>query len=262
MQIKLTLPKPNFTVETEHTDKAHFYRATFSNGATAKASGVTHYLDIIGGDKTARLMNWATSQALTKVKEEILKRLEGKPKKNLDITAEWVESVLSDARKRPKQVKDKAADIGTRAHAYIDAHIKGQTLPTLDDDIKIVVGNFFSWLKESNIEIISGDTKVFSKKYHYGGAIDAIGFKNGEWGLLDWKSGSFIHNSYALQVGGAYAQAFRETYGIEPKWAEIVRFDKAKPEFEHKEVKDLKTSFEAFLTAKELSELMELEYYV
>ena len=166
-------------------------------------------------------------------------------------------AIVEAAAQAPDQVKTAAADLGTRAHAYFDKVVKGEEIKIdeVPEDIRMPVNSFLTWLKESGIQMVMGDTRVASLKDKFGGSLDALGWKDGKYILLDWKTSNGIYAEYALQVA-AYAQAFEETFGVRIGEAHIVRFGKTTPDFEHKELENLTVSYGAFDHASQLQQLM------
>ena len=241
----ITIPKPNYEVGFKTVRNAHMYTV-----GSATYPSVTKITGII--DKSGALMVWARRQSLALAKKELLEAI----KSGVALTEETLDALLLKADKQPDKVKDDAADLGSRVHAAIDAHILGQT-SILDEQSRPGYENFTKWLESSGVKMIMGDTAVASIKYGYGGKLDAIGEKNGQIVLLDWKtSNSFKgRESYSLQAS-AYAVAFTETYGIDVDYAYVVRFGKEIPgDIEVKEV-DLCYGFTAFKSALELTKGM------
>jgi len=232
-------------------DENHAYTVE-SNGVIITLPGVTGVLDVVGSkDKVNRLMGWAKKQALLKVAEHI-RAFAGK---SLTVDEAWIEAVRKSAWKRDKEMLKEAGDIGTRVHAAIDAFIMGQE-PILDDDTRQGYYNFQHWLLESKIKLIKGDTFVASIKMGYGGALDAIGEKNGRLTLLDFKTSNYIQDAYSLQTGG-YVMAFEETYSQDIDKAIVIRFGKEKAgDFEHREV-NLLNATKAFMFALDLKKMMD-----
>jgi hypothetical protein len=103
------------------------------------------------------------------------------------------------------------------------------------------------WRKQTDLFFVRKDTVVFSAEMRYAGALDALARKISTRGLviLDWKTSNRFSHDYAYQVA-AYAKALEEMTGepVEEGWA--VRFDKHKPIFEVRRVRDLDDSFEVF----------------
>jgi hypothetical protein len=239
-----------YAVDLVVAGKSHLYDVTL-DGTTTRYPGVTGMLSVIS--KPA-LVPWAKREALGMVENALLKRLEGQQSASLVLDKGWIKSVLEEAKRRPDQLKDEAAELGTQAHAFIDLIIHGKEPETMPEQIAGPVGAFKDWWKASGIQLVMGDTKVASCIHGYGGSLDALGCRNGKFVILDWKTSSGIYTEYALQVA-AYAQAFLETYGVPCEEAIIVRFGKKLPiEFEKKELSDLELSFRTFIAAKTLKE--------
>lgn len=129
--------------------------------------------------------------------------------------AAWVESVLARAAAAPDDAKSAAASFGTRAHAAIDAIIRGEPAPApVEPDVARVVDGFRRWYARSGIVLCpAGDTPVYSRTYRYAGAADCLGYRpaTGALVVLDFKTSNSIHATYALQLA-AYAHAVREMW--------------------------------------------------
>ncbi len=249
---------PKYRVDLVVQGNAHLYDV-ISNGDQARYPSVTGFLHVI--NKPA-LVPWAKKEALASVESALLKRLDGKDLARIILNKPWIETVLKEAKKRPDQIKDQAADLGTQAHAFIDLIIHGKEPKSVPEAIEGPVQSFRDWWMKSGIELVMGDSKVASRIYGYGGSLDALGRRNGNLIILDWKTSSGIYTEYALQVA-AYAQAFHETYGLPIHEAIIVRFGKKPPfDFEAKELLDIELSFKAFLDAKSLKESLEKPHFM
>jgi CRISPR/Cas system-associated exonuclease Cas4 (RecB family) len=227
-------------------DEDHNYSVTIGD-TNHIVPGVTGILNIVGSeDKVNRLMGWAKKNCLLKAAEHI-RSFAGK---QLIVDEAWIESVRKSAWKRDKEMLKAAGDIGTRVHNAIDAYIAGD-VPTLDADTKQGFDNFLAWLKESRIKLIKGDTYVANLALGYGGALDAIGERDGKIILLDWKTSNYLQDANALQTA-AYYLAFFESFNVAVDAAYVVRFGKDKPgDVEPKEV-NLKNAESAWLKALEL----------
>ena len=77
---------------------------------------VTTVLGII--NKPA-LVPWARNVALDSIKKTLYEHLEE------SVEPQWVEDIIEQARRRPDQIRDQAADLGTRAHILIEQIIQG-----------------------------------------------------------------------------------------------------------------------------------------
>ena len=249
--------KPKFRVDLVVAGRSHLYDVVRGD-RKKRLPGVTGVLSVIA--KPA-LIPWAKKEALASVETAIMKRLDGRASAAVEIDREWIGQVLQEAKKRPDKIKDQAAAFGTHAHALIDRIILGDEPAEIPPEVAGPVHAFKDWWRSSGIELVMGDTKVASPEYGYGGSLDALGRRNGRYVILDWKTSNGIYTEYALQVA-AYAQAFRETYGVPCSEAIIVRFGKKLPiEFEYKELADLDLSLSAFLAAKSLKEALEQPHF-
>ncbi len=249
---------PKYKVELVVERNAHFYEVTLKGGS-ARYPSVTGMLSVI--NKPA-LVPWAKREALSSVETALVKRLDGKNSAPIILNKSWIDEILRDAKKRPDDIKNEAADLGTQAHAFIDQIIHGNAPEAVPEAIQTPVQGFRDWWMKSGIELVMGDTKVASLIYGYGGSLDALGRRNGKFIILDWKTSSGIYHEYALQVA-AYAQAFYETYGISCAEAIIVRFGKKPPiDFEARELCDLNLSFKTFLDAKSLKENLDKPHFM
>lgn len=253
-----SIPTPRHKVQLVVEGNAHLYDVFWDSGS-ARYPGVTGFLSVI--NKPA-LVPWAKKEALSLVETALVKRLEGCDAAIVELNKGWIREIVSEARKRPEVLKDQAADLGSQAHAFIDRIIRNEEPANVPLEIAAPVQAFREWWKGSGIELVIGDTPVASREYGYGGSLDALGRKDGKFIVLDWKTSNAIYPEYALQVA-AYAQALRETYGIECAEAIIVRFGKKLPiDFEKKELADLNLSFYAFLAAKTLKESLEKPHFL
>lgn len=274
------LPKPRYTVELIVERKKHLYKVNVpgtsvetgpNDGPLALPPyehvfpGVTGVLSVI--NKPA-LVNWSRKSALEAVRAQLLERfpslaLTTKGRK-VGFNLVDIDEILAVAAKRPDQLKDDAADLGTKAHAYIDTIVKGGKISNIPDDILTPVMAFAEWWDGSGMEFLSGDLKVASLEHGYGGSLDALGIRGSTLVLLDWKTSKALYDEYALQVA-AYAKAFEEMYGVVVEEAVCVRFRKdgvRGVSFEALKVRNIDESFQAFLAAKDLSERMKLEHFV
>lgn len=182
-------------------------------------------------------------------------------RKTAKLNHELLAVIMEDAANAPDKVKTEAADLGTLAHDAIDRIVKGEDLKEEDiaEAVRVPVGNFRKWLEGSGIQLVLGDTAVASVADQFGGKLDALGWKDGKYIVVDFKTSGSIYPEYALQVA-AYATAFEETYGVPVGEAIIVRFDKKEPVWDPakdlKWVSNLTISYAAFRHASDLQNIL------
>lgn len=245
---------PLYRVNLVEEKRKHFYDVYFDgqDSPMIRYGGVTGVLEVIA--KPA-LIAWAKRESLSLVEIALVKQMN----EPITITPAWIEQLINEAKMRPDKIKKDAATAGTDIHAIIDKLIHGETV-SYPVEYAPAVNAFLSWWNSSGIELVMGDTKVASLIHKFGGSLDALGRRNGQYIILDWKTSNGIWPEYALQVS-AYAQAFYETYGIYVQEGIIVRFGKKLPiEFEVKKVCNLEASFQAFLRAKELQAALRIPH--
>lgn len=247
------LAAPDYEVtlveRVERGQSKHYYK--INNGK--ELPGVTGILSVIS--KPA-LIPWAVKQALLVVQEELFAKLNGQMVGSVMISTEYWENLVIKAKARPDKIKEDAGDVGTRAHAWIDAFIKGKPLPEQTEDIKMACDNFLRFWKSEGLTFIAGDTKVASATEGYGGSLDWLAVdKKGDWILGDLKTSNGIWPEYGVQLGG-YSLALMETYGCRATRGLILRVGKEDVEFERGWVNDLVTAERAFINAKNLKQTL------
>jgi hypothetical protein len=222
-----------------------------------KYPSVTSILGIIGGDKTQALMQWSKKISVEYISNE-LKDLLGK---DIIIDETFIDNISRVGMTKPKFELEKAADFGTKCHNAIDDFIISGKHPT-DPTVAPVFEAFLNWLKEHKFNIVNGDMVVGSKKYGFGGRMDALAIDDqGNYIVLDWKTSNYFSKEYAMQVS-AYAHAFAEQYGVPlPKKCFVVKFHKTEAVYEIKEIDNVAECMEAFVAAKKLREILAKEVY-
>jgi hypothetical protein len=252
---------PKYKVTQIVKRNAHLYEAEYPpieglEPRTATYKSVTHYLEIIS---KPQLVQWAKKVSFAKCREALLDRYKD-PEVMYHVTPEDIDSIIEQAKKRPDEVKDEAALFGTRVHAIADRIIKTGMPGEIPEELEFAVKGFYEWLEGTGIKILMGDTSVASHLYEYGGAFDAIGIRDGKYGVIDFKTSNALRTEYDLQ-GAAYCKAAEATYGVPFEWVDIVRINKTaplpdEPGFEVRTFSDIDHAFRAFLAAKNLKDLL------
>ncbi len=193
------------------------------------------------------------------------------------ITKESQKAELIDsARKEYRIASQKAADIGTAIHEYIEEWIKGNK-PAIPKNEMIVNGitAFHKFQKEHKVKWIASERKIYSVEYDYGGILDGIGIIDGKLYFVDFKSSKGIYDEMVFQVA-AYRMAIEEEIKhllntkkkiINPLDAEIlkaykkyggfhsnmiIKFGKYDGEFSFATFDDYKKDLEAFFACRTL----------
>ena len=190
---------------------------------------VTTILNVIS--KPA-LVPWARNLALEHARAALLDS--PPPPENYEVYLEWVEHTIAKAKAWPDQVKDQAADFGTRLHALIEGYIKAPQLPLdIPEDMRPPFDAFLAWQEESQVTIHLAEFMVYSQRRGYAGTVDAIATRGDELIVVDWKTSNAVYPEMALQLG-AYGAALEEMLDHRIPVAEtwVLRLGKTKPEFE------------------------------
>lgn len=222
---------------------------------TTKA-GARHYT--IGGEKypsvttvlnvisKPALIPWAKKVSLEKVRQELYHASDEISQGNVLLEGhDSIDELIEAARTRPDEVAGAAADLGLRAHKYVEELIKEEgALPEPEPDIAPAVQAFLDWREQAGLDIKAVEQVVYSREYGYAGTLDMLGRdEQGRVYVVDLKTSNGIYPEYALQVS-AYAQAWYEMHSLDNvEGAMVVRLGKANAEFEVREVADWITTF-------------------
>lgn len=151
---------------------------------------------------------------------------------------------------------EKAADIGTLAHAMVEAHIKGENpehvigmnIPSdCGDKARNAFNEYLEWAEQTDVRITAQEMHLVSEEYRFGGTPDAIGIIGNNLCLLDWKTSNAVYCDYAIQLA-AYRHLWNENHPDEPLTGAsyLLRFSKNYPDFEARKFGDLAEAWEIF----------------
>lgn len=153
--------------------------------------------------------------------------------------------------------RDKSAEKGNIIHDLAHEYIKFKLglvkelsvdiLKIKDEEIKNAYMAFRDWEKEKKVKFIATEQLVYSKKYNFVGTLDCIAEVDGEYCLIDFKSGNGIYPEAIYQVSG-YGLAHEEENGkkFDRNW--IVRFGKDNAEFVAKDFSTHTSLIKGFLS--------------
>ena len=168
------------------------------------------------------------------------------------------QAVVDVLRRAPWRTRDKAGKRGTAVHEIAEKVVTGAVV-TVPQHLAHRVQGLVDVLDELGIDPKLTEVKLYSRSEWYAGTADLIGVIDGETWLLDHKTSTSVHGSYALQCA-AYARA--EVF-IDPTGAEHPM-----PHIDHIGVihiteqgarlhrfPPIDEAFEAFLAVKRISDL-------
>lgn len=167
----------------------------------------------------------------------------------------WAFQQGKSGAERLYDAAEKAADIGTLAHAMVEKHINGDDPETVfngeADDYKDKARNAFNeyleWAAQTDVKIIAQEMHLVSEEYRFGGTPDAIGMIGNSLCLLDWKTSNAVYPDHAIQLA-AYRQLWNENHPEQPLTGAsyLLRFSKNYPDFEARKFGDLSEAWEIF----------------
>ena len=128
----------------------------------------------------------------------------------------WIANVTK-AGEDWEEVRDAAGRVGTIAHRLIAAHLKGEApdyhplacLPDEAEQAEKCFLKYLAWEKENPLTPVMIETRLVSEEYRYGGTPDLLAEIDGEFVLIDFKTGNAVYDSYLCQLA-AYRKLLEE----------------------------------------------------
>ena len=213
----MTEGKPAHFIERVDSKAGRYYRVQI-DGEIRHYPSVTSVLRIIS--KGDNLFDWyarvSANAMVSKLADaaDVIPFWDGENyDRMINVSMSDVNAMYLHAIKAPTEYKERAGDIGSRAHEWIERKNAGLPLPELTDDIRVSIGSYHQWEEQVGLEIIDNEKQVYSAEYEYAGTIDAIArTRSGDLCVVDYKTGSVVGRESALQLA-AYAQEHNEMYG-------------------------------------------------
>jgi PD-(D/E)XK nuclease superfamily len=159
-----------------------------------------------------------------------------------------------------RDVKQQAADAGTCAHDMVECAIRQRSFNESAYPVEILqparvaFGAFQRWAEQSNLKPHRTEVALISRRFRFGGTIDAVTLA-GLLHLLDWKTSNSVYPDYLLQLA-AYGLLWNENNPDEPVCGyELVRFSKAEGDFAHYSFTSLTKELTEFLLLRKAYEI-------
>lgn len=176
----------------------------------------------------------------------------------------WAFKQGKAGKERLYEEAEKAADIGTLAHAMVENHIKGddphaalaEAPPDMLEKAESSFKAYLAWESMTKLRVIDQEMQLVSEKYRYGGTPDAIGIINNELCLLDWKTSNSVYGDYLVQLA-AYRNLWEEHNPDRPLTGgfHLLRFAKEYSDFAHHYYPNLDSAWRAFVLMRELYDI-------
>ena len=134
-----------------------------------------------------------------------------------------VQMIQVDSDSAHKRMKDRAADLGTKVHKWVELDMKGvqQDIP---DEIAKPISAYKRWRKTEGVAGIIALEKMIYHPSGFAGTVDAVlRLADGRIAIVDFKTSAGIYESHLLQIG-AYAKAWEHVHGDDVDIGYAVRF--------------------------------------
>lgn len=201
---------------TIRRDGSHRYFVTDSERDLSDvwAPGVTGISGTVNMDgKLENLNGWAARVAVEKVEAE-WDRL-------ASLSLAERKLALADAAKEHARKRDKAAEIGSKIHEWVELHIRALIHfgpePEWPTDPQIVGGveRYLEWESQHHVEYLHTERYVYHRDDRYAGQADVVAVVDGRLTLPDIKSSNYFSVDYVLQTA-AYAEAYNMEFPDAP----------------------------------------------
>jgi len=207
-------------VTLKFSSSAHRYWATIPDKGVTK-EGVPSATGIVGVLDKPALMYWAVNETVDYLREKL------RPGETYDEVE--IEQLLESAKKARYKTSGKATTIGSLVHDWIERYVKcvieyGEVNVVDHNDIELEdwdlklpynkeaqasISSFLEWESNHDVEWLTSERKVFSKRYGYAGTLDAEVVVDGKYSVLDLKTSKRIYPEYWLQLA-CYKNALDE----------------------------------------------------
>lgn len=209
-------------------------RRDYRNKAGQRLPGVTTVIDSNLGWNKRALVHWANQQGLDGI----------------------------DCREVTRQ----AADIGTLAHAMVEADLKGldwTSLVRLDgvtddmlDKATVAFRAWQEWKRLVNFELLACEHQLVSERLQVGGTID-VAVVQTRRSIVDIKTSSAVYPEHRIQVA-AYGMLWNENYPDPIESYYLLRLDKNTGGFAYHYWPELQLEARAFECLAELHRLRKM----
>jgi hypothetical protein len=173
------------------------------------------------------------------------------------------ERLVAQGKPAPKHlydVVDRAAQIGTLAHACCEADISGQPLPDIPEDqrgpVMQAFGQYQAWKAQTRLSIVACEVPLVSEAHQFGGTLDFVCEIDGVLCLGDFKTSGAVYPEMLMQLA-AYRVLWNENHPERPITgpSHLLRISKDAPDFAHHSYGELSDAWEMFLLARRVYDL-------
>lgn len=161
------------------------------------------------GSKAAMLADWAKKEIVSYAKTALVSELN----KTGKLTEETINFFLDLALENPDTQRDTAAFVGTNVHDNIERWLNGDSFEPEERLFEFQR----IWEKEK-VELVCTELPLIYVDdftgYGFGGRMDILAYKDGEFIIYDNKTSKSLHQGYALQVSAYKAAVEQMSKGL------------------------------------------------
>jgi hypothetical protein len=203
----------------EFKEAGHKYTVTV-DGKKTKPPSVTNITGIL--DKPA-LIPWAINSTIEVTKSLIL------PGQYYSV--QELDNVWITAKKRAREKKEEAADIGTTVHLWLQMYFDGLNpeMPPEDPWLSCVKAAL-AWVEKHKVKFIHNERPVYSLRHGVSGRLDGIALVDNLKSVIDFKTGNRVYGEALLQTA-AYKEFYQEETGDYIGQRVIIRLGKEDGKF-------------------------------
>lgn len=186
--------------ERFHKNGARFYPC---KRCDSTHPSVTTLLDVMA---SKGLMSWLATNGTAKLNtlDQVAKVfIEPIVYEKVRVEAEslWTKTEDTQFWKSGNQIGQQAADYGTLAHAWIEAHLNGKQADfgVLPDPAKRAIDTFVEWEKQHDVKVVETEKTFYGCEFNVAGTADLVAYIDGELTLMDHKTAKGIYWNYIIQ---------------------------------------------------------------
>lgn len=241
-------------VELLFNEKSHRYKISDKGSKPEYMPSVTTILGVLNKPAIAE---WAARTCCDEIERELRELT-----KKGSFSIEQIFKIISIARSAHTRLKEAAAEIGTNTHTWLSGYwtqvMRDPGTITIDwtglnEKTCNCINAALDWFNVHTLKPIAIEQPQYSRLYKICGTADFIGYIDGEFGVIDYKSTKAIWPEVALQMA-PYAKFYEEEFGQLPVVRYALRLDKETGAFEAKKyaLDTLVYDFDTFLAAFKL----------
>lgn len=192
---------------------------TFEEGKFPRCTAVL----AMDGTKAGALMEWAKREVANSINKNLIYELHcGNP-----ITESLIDYICQKGYEDPDKQRDEAGIVGTDEHDNVENFLNGKPYKITEQFLLFK----YVWEKEKP-ELVCTEMPLIwrlNDSFGFGGRLDILAYKDGEYIIYDLKTSKSVHQGYALQTSSYKNAVSQMSKGfITPKQTKIIHIPDVK----------------------------------